>query len=99
MEFLTLVENTDKELNRPGAVQSRPLEPMYPVVFFDALRLKVREDAVVRKSPLGWTCITLHMRRTLYSCAWRWMNAYLTRTVWQSTRRLFLGYRAPRSRA
>jgi len=49
VEFLTLVENTDKELNRPGAVQFRPLGPMYPVVFFDALRLKVREDAVVRK--------------------------------------------------
>ncbi len=25
-----------------------PLEPMYPVVFFDALRVKIREDAVVR---------------------------------------------------
>ncbi len=30
------------------AWQSRPLEPMYPVVFFDALRVKIREDAVVR---------------------------------------------------
>ena len=28
--------------------QSRLLEPMYPVVFFDALRVKIREDAVVR---------------------------------------------------
>ena len=28
--------------------QSRPLEPMYPVVFFDALRVKIREDGVVR---------------------------------------------------
>src|SRR3546814_12048023 len=26
----------------------RALEPMYPVVFFDALRVKIREDAVVR---------------------------------------------------
>ena len=30
------------------AWQSRPLEPMYPVVFFDALRVKIREDNVVR---------------------------------------------------
>jgi putative transposase len=30
------------------AWQARPLEPMYPVVFFDALRVKIREDAVVR---------------------------------------------------
>ena len=28
--------------------QSRPLEPMYPVVFFDALRVKIRDDAIVR---------------------------------------------------
>ncbi|MBZ8220709.1 transposase, partial [Klebsiella aerogenes] len=31
-----------------GAWQARPLEPMYPVVFFDALRVKIREDGVVR---------------------------------------------------
>ena len=29
------------------AWQSRPLEPMYPVVFFDALRVKIRGDGVV----------------------------------------------------
>jgi putative transposase len=28
--------------------QSRPLEPMYPVVFFDALRVKIRDEATVR---------------------------------------------------
>ena len=28
--------------------QARPLEQMYPVVFFDALRVKIREDAIVR---------------------------------------------------
>jgi transposase-like protein len=27
--------------------KSRPLEPMYPVIFFDALRVKIREDNVV----------------------------------------------------
>ncbi|MBY4870835.1 hypothetical protein DIE14_29735 [Burkholderia sp. Bp9017] len=30
------------------AWQARPLEPMYPVVFFDARGSKIREDAVVR---------------------------------------------------
>jgi putative transposase len=30
------------------AWQTRPLEPMYPVVFFDALRVKIRDEAVVR---------------------------------------------------
>ena len=28
--------------------QTRPLEPLYPVVFFDALRVKIRDEAVVR---------------------------------------------------
>jgi hypothetical protein len=27
---------------------SRPLEPLYPVVFFDALRVKIRDEATVR---------------------------------------------------
>jgi putative transposase len=30
------------------AWQGRPLEPMYPVVFFDALRVKMRDEGVVR---------------------------------------------------
>ncbi len=32
--------------------QARPLEPMYPVVFFDALRVKIKEDAVVRNKAI-----------------------------------------------
>ena len=39
---------TDGVLTEVAAWQSRPLEPVYPVVFFDALRVKVREDTVVR---------------------------------------------------
>ena len=39
---------TDAVVEEVTAWQSRPLEPMYPVVFFDALRVKIREDAVVR---------------------------------------------------
>ena len=39
---------TDGVLAEVTAWQSRALEPVYPVVFFDALRVKVREDAVVR---------------------------------------------------
>jgi putative transposase len=39
---------TDAVLAEVTAWQSRPLEPMYPVVFFDALRVKIREDGVVR---------------------------------------------------
>jgi putative transposase len=39
---------TDAVFEEIGAWQARPLEVMYPVVFFDALRVKMREDAVVR---------------------------------------------------
>ena len=39
---------TDAVMSEVTAWQSRPLETMYPVVFFDALRVKIREDGVVR---------------------------------------------------
>lgn len=39
---------TDAVVAEVTAWQTRPLEPMYPVVFFDALRVKIREEAVVR---------------------------------------------------
>jgi len=45
-EFISAV--TDEVMAEVGAWQARPLEPMYPVVFFDALRVKIREDGVVR---------------------------------------------------
>lgn len=45
-EFISKV--TDEVMAEVIAWQSRPLEPMYPVVFFDALRVKIRDDAVVR---------------------------------------------------
>ena len=49
-EFISSV--TDAVMAEVGAWQSRPLEPMYPVVFFDALRVKIREDAVVRNKAI-----------------------------------------------
>jgi transposase-like protein len=49
-EFISSV--TDAVMAEVTAWQSRPLEPMYPVVFFDALRVKIREDAVVRNKAI-----------------------------------------------
>ena len=43
---------TDAVMAEVTAWQSRPLELMYPVVFFDALRVKIREDAVVRNKAI-----------------------------------------------
>ncbi len=39
---------TDAIVAEITAWQSRLLEPMYPVVFFDALRVKIRDEATVR---------------------------------------------------
>jgi transposase-like protein len=39
---------TDAIVAEVTAWQSRPLEPLYPVVFFDALRVKIRDEALVR---------------------------------------------------
>lgn len=44
-EFISSV--TDEVLSEVAAWQGRPLEPMYPVVFFDALRVKIRDEGVV----------------------------------------------------
>jgi len=49
-EFISSV--TDAVMAEVTAWQARALEPMYPVVFFDCLRVKIREDAVVRNKAI-----------------------------------------------
>jgi putative transposase len=39
---------TDAVLDEISAWQNRPLEAVYPVVFFDALRVKIRDEGLVR---------------------------------------------------
>jgi len=43
---------TDSVVAEVTAWQSRPLETVYPVVFFDALRVKIRDEAVVRSKAI-----------------------------------------------
>jgi len=43
---------TDGIVAEVTAWQSRPLERMYPVVFFDALRVKIRDEATVRSKAI-----------------------------------------------
>jgi len=43
---------TDSVVAEVTAWQSRPLEAVYPVVFFDALRVKIRDEAVVRSKAI-----------------------------------------------
>ena len=49
-EFISSV--TDEVMAEVTAWQSRPLEQMYPVVFFDALRVKIRDEGVVRNKAI-----------------------------------------------
>ena len=49
-DFISTV--TDGVLAEVTAWQSRPLEAVYAVVFFDALRVKIREDAVVHNKAI-----------------------------------------------
>jgi putative transposase len=49
-EFISSV--TEAVMGEVTTWQARPLEPMYPVVFFDALRVKIKEDAVVRNKAI-----------------------------------------------
>ena len=39
---------TDAVIEEVRAWQTRPLDPLYPVVFFDALRVKIRDEGLVR---------------------------------------------------
>ena len=51
-ELSTEVSITDAVISDVGARQSQPLALMRPVVFFDALRLKIPERAVVRNKAI-----------------------------------------------
>ena len=51
---------TDAVLDGVTAWQNRPLEPVYVIVYFDALRLKIRDEGLVRNKAvylaIGITC-------------------------------------------
>ena len=49
-DFISSV--TDAVLEEVSTWQQRPLEPMYPVIFFDALRVKIRDEGVVRNKAI-----------------------------------------------
>lgn len=50
---------TDAVLEEVGAWQSHPLGPVYAIVYFDALRVKIRDEGLVRNKAylaIGITC-------------------------------------------
>ncbi|CBJ41360.1 transposase [Ralstonia solanacearum CFBP2957] len=66
-EFISSV--TDEVMAEVTAWQARPLDPMYPVVFFDALRVKIRETPwyATRPSIWRWECCPT-ARVTFWAC-------------------------------
>ena len=64
-DFISTV--TDAVQAEVATWQARPLEPMYPVVFFDALRVKIREDAIVRNKAIY---LALACCRTAAATSW-----------------------------
>lgn len=43
---------TDAVLDEVAAWQQRPLDPAYPLVFFDAIRVKIRDEGMVRNKAI-----------------------------------------------
>ena len=43
---------TDAVLDEVGTWQQRPLDPIYPLVFFDAIRVKIRDEGMVRNKAI-----------------------------------------------
>jgi len=41
---------TDAVLDEVSAWQARPLEPVYAIVFFDCLRIKIRDEGAVKNN-------------------------------------------------
>ncbi|MGY2737137.1 transposase-like protein [Sphingomonas sp. UYP23] len=43
---------TDAVLDEVATWQQRPLDPVYPLVFFDAIRIKIRDEGMVRNKAI-----------------------------------------------
>src|SRR6476619_2369738 len=81
---------TDAVVAEVTAWQARPLEPMYPVVFFDALRVKIRDEGVVRSKAVYLALAVLPdgtrdvlgiwIEQTEGAKFWLTSSAFLTRT-------------------
>jgi putative transposase len=58
----TLISNiTDKIVNLAVEWQNRPLEGIYPIIFFDAIHYKVRDDSKKVISKAAYTCLGVEL--------------------------------------
>ncbi len=58
---------TDAVLEEVREWQGRPLDPVYPVVFFDALRVKIRDEGLVKNKAV-YVALALDGRRATSTC-------------------------------
>lgn len=68
---------TDAVLEEVAAWQQRPLDPAYPLVFFDAIRVKIRDEGMVRNKAihkLPWV-FRPTAPRSSWACGWSRMRA------------------------
>jgi putative transposase len=57
---------TDAVLDEVREWQNRPLDPLYPVIFFDALRVKIRDEGLVRNKAVYIASRSIAMARRRY---------------------------------
>ena len=57
-------EVTDAVIEEVKAWQSRPLEPLYAIVYLDALYVKMRHETPLNRGPGGWCTSGLLIRCT-----------------------------------
>jgi transposase-like protein len=61
----TISRITDRVLEEMAAWQSRPLDPVYPVVFVDAIRVKIRDGKVANRPVYTVVGVTLDGERDI----------------------------------
>ena len=81
---------TDAVLEEVTAWQARPLEPMYPVVFFDALRVKIRDEATVRSKAIYLALAVLPDGSRDILGLWHWGNTAMS-FVWDGSQVVVTG--------
>ncbi|GGW70217.1 IS256 family transposase [Streptomyces xantholiticus] len=62
----TISTITDKVLEGMAEWQSRPLDPVYPVVFIDAIHVKIRDGAVANRPIYVALAVTVEGRREIF---------------------------------
>ena len=61
----TISRITDRVLEEMAAWQTRPLDPVYPVVFIDAIRVKIRDGKVANRPVYTVVGVTLEGERDI----------------------------------